>query len=98
MTLAVARACELTIMFARIPRRGTWRSGWGMGLSINERPMCPVCKHRMGLARISPGNRGFEDRTFECATCHWIEKATFAIDRPMKTGVGSVDSELKPPS
>jgi hypothetical protein len=71
--------------------------GWGMGtLSINERPMCPVCKHRMGLARISLGNRGFEDRTFECATCHRIEKVTFAID-PMKTGFGSVDSELKPP-
>ncbi len=64
-------------------------------LSINERPMCPVCKHRMGLARISPGNRGFEDRTFECATCHRMEKVTFAI-QPM-TGVGSVDSELKPP-
>jgi hypothetical protein len=64
-------------------------------LSINERPMCPVCKHRMGLARISPGNRGFEDRTFECATCHRMEKVTFAI-HPM-TGVGSVDSELKPP-
>src|SRR6266446_7260620 len=96
MTLAVARACELTIMFARIPRRGTWRSGWGMGrLSINERPMCPVCKHRMGLARISPGNRGFEDRTFECATCYRMEKVTFAIQT--MTGVGSVDSELKPP-
>ncbi len=64
-------------------------------LSINERPMCPVCKHRMGLARISPGNRGFEDRTFECATCHRMEKVTFAI-QPM-TVVGSVDSELKPP-
>jgi hypothetical protein len=63
-------------------------------LSINERPMCPVCKHRMGLARISPGNRGFEDRTFECATCHRVEKVTFAI-YPM-TDVGSVDSGLKP--
>jgi len=50
----------------------------------------------MELARISPGNRGFEDRTFECASCHRIEKISFAIDL-MKTGVGSVDSELKPP-
>ena len=65
-------------------------------LSINERPMCPVCKHRMGLARISPGNRGFEDRTFGCATCHRIEKSSFAIDL-MKTGVGSLDSELRRP-
>jgi hypothetical protein len=71
---------------------GRWRMGTP---SINERPMCPVCKHRMGLARISPGNRGFEDRTFECATCHRMEKVTLAI-QPM-TSVSSVDSELKPP-
>jgi|SRR6266403_231391 hypothetical protein len=97
MTLEVARACELRNMFATIPGREPWWGRWGMGtLSINERPMCPKCKHRMGLARISPGNRGFEDRTFECASCHRIEKISFAIDL-MKTGVGSVDSELKPP-
>jgi hypothetical protein len=83
-------------MLARISGWGTWwRSGMGT-LSINERPMCPVCKHRMRLAGISLGKRGFEDRTFECATCHRIEKVTFAID-PTKTGVGSVDSEIKPP-
>jgi hypothetical protein len=40
-----------------------------MTTSINERPMCPVCKHRMALARISPGPRGFEERTFESSTC-----------------------------
>jgi len=26
---------------------------------INQRPMFPACKHRMALARISPGERGF---------------------------------------
>jgi hypothetical protein len=29
-----------------------------MGSAINERPMCPTCKHRMALLRISPGTRG----------------------------------------
>src|SRR5229473_1291863 len=59
---------------------------WAMrnSSSIIERPMCLTCKHRMGLARISPGKRGFEEHTFECRTCHRIEKVSFAID-PMKT-------------
>jgi hypothetical protein len=36
-----------------------------MGNLISDRPMCPVYRHRMGLGRISPGERGFEERTFE---------------------------------
>ena len=65
--------------------------------SIVERPMCLTCKHRMGLARISPGKRGFEERTFECSTCHRIEKISFAND-PLKTdAVGWLASELRPP-
>jgi hypothetical protein len=68
---------------------------WGMGtLSINDRPMCPVCKHRMRLARISPGNRGFEERTFECATCRRFEKVAFAIVQ-LKTGAGSMDRRIR---
>jgi hypothetical protein len=39
-----------------------------MGSATNDRPMCQVCKHRMVLARISPGERGLDERTFECAT------------------------------
>ena len=51
----------------------------------------------MGLARISPGNRGFEERTFECRTCHRIEKMAFPVD-PMKTdALGWLASELKAP-
>ena len=42
--------------------------------SPNFRPMCQVCKHRMSLARISPGERGFEELTFECSTCGRTEK------------------------
>jgi hypothetical protein len=52
----------------------------------------------MGLARISPGERGFELRTFECSTCHSVEKIEIAVD-PLKTdAVGWLASELKPPS
>jgi hypothetical protein len=68
-----------------------------MSTSYADRPMCPMCKHRMALARISPGKRGFEERTFECATCHGTEKFSFPVD-PMKTdAVGWLASELKPP-
>jgi len=72
---------------------------WGQGMtaSTNERPMCPVCKHRMALARTTPGQRGFEERTFECSTCERIEVVSFGVD-PMKTdAVGWLAGELKPP-
>jgi hypothetical protein len=61
-----------------------------------ERPMYPTCKHRMGLARISPGERGFEQRTFECATCHRTEKLNFAVDPMKPDAVGWLASENKP--
>jgi hypothetical protein len=65
--------------------------------STTDRPMCPTCKHRLGLARISPGKRGFEERTFECSTCQRVEKVSFLVD-PLKTdAVGWLASELKPP-
>jgi hypothetical protein len=75
------------------------RGCWVMSntYSMVERPMCPTCKHRMGLAYISPGMRGFEDRTFECSTCHHTEKISFPID-PLKTdALGWLAGELKPP-
>jgi hypothetical protein len=76
----------------------SFRGCWAMRHSSTvERPVCLTCKHRMGLARISPGERGFEERTFECRTCHRIEKLSFAID-PLKTdAVGWLASELRPP-
>jgi hypothetical protein len=45
--------------------------------------MCPVCNHKMALARIFPGERGFEERTFECSTCARTEKVAFAVDPVM---------------
>ena len=74
-------------------------SSWGkvVGDAIGDRPMCPVCKHRMALARISPGTRGFQERTFECFTCGRTDKLVVAID-PMKTdAVGWLAGELRPP-
>ena len=68
-----------------------------MRSSIIERPMCPTCKHRMGLARISPGERGFEVRSFECSTCHRLEQISIAVD-PLKTdALGWLAGELRPP-
>lgn len=68
-----------------------------MAASISERPMCPVCKHRMALVRISVGRQGFEQRTFECSTCERTEVLSCEVD-PMKTDtVGWLAGELKPP-
>jgi hypothetical protein len=51
----------------------------------------------MALARIPPGERGFEARTFECSTCGRTEQVTMSVD-PMKTdAVGWLASELRPP-
>jgi hypothetical protein len=50
----------------------------------------------MALARISPGELGFEQRTFECSTCHRIENVSIPVD-PLKTdAVGWKASEHKP--
>jgi transposase-like protein len=62
-----------------------------------ERPSCPTCKHRMGLARISPGNRGFEQRTYACRTCGRTENVSVSVDPLKSDAVGWLDSELKPP-
>ena len=66
--------------------------------SVLERPSCPTCKHRMGLARVSPGARGFEERTFECSTCQRVEKVSFPIDPQKTDALGWLAGELKPPS
>jgi hypothetical protein len=51
----------------------------------------------MALAGISAGQRGFEDRTFECSTCHRIEKISAVVD-PLKTdALGWLAGELRPP-
>ena len=64
---------------------------------INERPMCPVCRHRMALARISPGERGFVVRTFECSTCDRTEQISISVDPMITAAVGWLAGELRPP-
>ena len=39
----------------------------------------------MTLARVSLGPAGFELRTFDCSSCHHVEKVAIASD-PMKSG------------
>jgi hypothetical protein len=60
-------------------------------------PRCPKCTNRMMLARIAPGSRGFDVRTFECANCEHIQIVTVATD-PMKSdAVKWMAGQLKPP-
>jgi transposase-like protein len=42
---------------------------------IHARPDCPQCAAQMYLARIAPGNSGFDVRTFECPRCQHVETA-----------------------
>jgi hypothetical protein len=67
-------------------------------LTTIEYPRCPNCHQgRMGLARIAPGPKGFDVRTFECATCEYVHILTIATD-PMKSDkVGWLAGEFKPP-
>jgi hypothetical protein len=51
----------------------------------------------MALARIAPGPKGYDIRTFECRKCQNIYTVTVEID-PMKSDKeGWIAGELKPP-
>jgi hypothetical protein len=65
--------------------------------SVADRPMCPTCKHRMSLATIRAGQRGYEDRTFQCSTCHRLEKVSVPVDPLDTTAVGWIAGKLRPP-
>jgi hypothetical protein len=69
----------------------------GPSLMPIERPRCAKCHSRMNLARIAPGSKGFDVRTFECGKCEHVHIVTVDID-PMKSAkVGWLAGELKPP-
>ena len=38
-----------------------------------ERPPCPKCHTSMMLARISPDGPGFENRSYECPKCWYVQ-------------------------
>jgi hypothetical protein len=40
---------------------------------VMKRPRCPSCGSPMDLARTALAPRGFELRTFECASCEHTE-------------------------
>jgi hypothetical protein len=56
----------------------------GPSFASIERPHCPKCDARMGLARIMRGPSGFDIRTFECSDCHHVHVATAESD-PLKS-------------
>ena len=64
-------------------------------LNAIERPRCSKCQTLMMLARISPAGEGREERLFECPKCDHAETAI--VEDPLKSAVGWLASELKPP-
>jgi hypothetical protein len=63
-----------------------------------ERPRCPKCHDRMSLARIMPGPKGYDLRSFDCGKCNHALTVTVATD-PMKSDKvgGWFAGELKSP-
>jgi hypothetical protein len=70
----------------------------GPSLTTIEHPSCPNCRGaRMSLARIAPGPKGFDVRTFECPKCEYVHIMTVAID-PMKSNAKRwLAADLNPP-
>jgi hypothetical protein len=66
-------------------------------LILTERRSCPKCQTRMNLARIMPGPKGYDYRTFKCTKCDHTDTITVCTD-PMKSGSGGwIHSNLNPP-
>jgi hypothetical protein len=49
-----------------------------------EHPPGPKCTTGMMLARVMPGSKGWDIRSFECRKCTYIRVITVASD-PMKS-------------
>jgi hypothetical protein len=86
----------------RLYRRGFSLSALGWQIQFPpftrrkaDRPKQPDKKRH--VAGISVTKPGFEQRTFECATCHRIEKVSIPIDPLKIDAIGWMASELKPP-
>ena len=62
-----------------------------------ERPRCPRCQHRMNLARIMPGDPGFDLRNFECRKCDEVVTRTVASDPMQSDAVRWFAGDLKAP-
>jgi hypothetical protein len=58
-----------------------------------ERPVCPMCKGRMMLARIEPGPGHSDLRTFECPKCEHVLRTM--VEDPIKSdALGWLRGEL----
>ena len=53
------------------------------------------CVPPANIGWLSPGKRGFEERTFECSTCRRIEKHFFAVDLMKTDALGWFASESR---
>jgi hypothetical protein len=51
----------------------------------HPRTLCPTCQTEAMLARITPGNLGFDIRTFECPACNDVTQAVADLVDPMKS-------------
>ena len=61
-----------------------------------QRPRCPKCQASMMLARIEPGPRGSDQRTFDCPQRGYTFRVL--VEDPMKCDdAGWLDGELKAP-
>ncbi len=67
-------------------------------LTTIEHPRCPKCRQdRMSLARIAPGPKGFDIRTFECAKCDYVHIVTVATDPMHGDAAQWLSGDLKAP-
>jgi transposase-like protein len=64
----------------------------------SRRPNCPKCQARMSLARITPGPKGFDQRTFECGNCEYVHREAVATDKMKSLQAGWIDGDLKAPT
>jgi hypothetical protein len=62
-----------------------------------EHPPCPKCTTRMMLARIMPGTKGYDIRSFECRKCTYIHIITVATDPMKSASAGWLNAYLGPP-
>jgi hypothetical protein len=62
-----------------------------------EHPPCPKCTTRMMPARIMPGSKGWDIRSFECRKCTYIHVITVATDPMQSESARSLNAGLSAP-
>lgn len=63
-----------------------------------QRPRCPRCQMRMISAAVTAAAKGFEDRTFECTRCGYVETRMLIADPLVSpTAIAWTNADLKRP-